>query len=67
MLLHPETKVSIMVKISKTSELGLHNISVVWDKEVIVLLHVLNVVGNTQVSVAMAPYVVLSVAKRVIS
>ncbi|XP_049391600.1 uncharacterized protein LOC125856045 [Solanum stenotomum] len=35
-------------KICNTSKLDLHNLKVVWHNEVIVLLHVLSVVGNTQ-------------------
>ncbi|KAG5621283.1 hypothetical protein H5410_006501 [Solanum commersonii] len=46
--LHLETKVSIMVKICRNSELDLHSLKVVWHKEVTRILHVLSVVGSSQ-------------------
>jgi len=65
--LHPETKVSIIVRYPSISELDLHSLRVVWHKEVTGLLYLLSVVELTQVSVAMAPQVVSSVDKRVTS
>ncbi|KAG5572032.1 hypothetical protein H5410_061798 [Solanum commersonii] len=46
--LHLETKVNIMVRIHRTSELDLHSLRVVWHKEVTGILHVLSVVELTQ-------------------
>ncbi|KAG5611703.1 hypothetical protein H5410_022984 [Solanum commersonii] len=65
--LYPETKVSIMARISRTSELYLHSLKVVWNKEVTRLLHVLSVVEPTQVSVVRTRQVSSSVDKRVTS
>ena len=53
--MHPETKVSIIFIIHSTSDLDLHNLKVVWHKEVIGILPVLIMVGITQVSVLMTP------------
>ncbi|KAH0781998.1 hypothetical protein KY290_001596 [Solanum tuberosum] len=58
------TKVSIIVRIRRTSELNLRGLKVVWHKEVTRLLHVLSVVGTTRVSFVMASLVFSSVVKR---
>ena len=62
--LHLRTKVSIMARIHRTSELDQHNLKVVWHKEVVGPLYVVDVVETTQVSVVMARHVVSSVGKR---
>lgn len=42
--LHPKTKVNIIVKVHRILDLGVNNLMVVWHKEIIGPLHVLNVV-----------------------
>ncbi|KAH0761440.1 hypothetical protein KY290_017513 [Solanum tuberosum] len=58
---------SIIVRIRRTSELDQRSLRVVWHNEVIGLMHMLSVVGTTQVSVVIVSLVVSSVVKRVTS
>ena len=62
--LYPETEVSIAVTICTTSSL---NVKVVWHKEVMSVLRVVDVVQSTWENVVMARQVVSSVVKRVTS
>ena len=65
--LHPEIKVIILARICRTLNLDLHNLRVVWNKEVTRLLHVLGVVESTQESVVKDRQFSSSVDKRVTS
>ena len=56
-----------MARIHRTSRLDQPNTKVVWHKEVVGFLHVINVVEPTQVNVMMARHVVSNVVKRVTS
>ena len=66
-LLHPETKLKIMARIHRTSKLVQHSLKEVQQREVVGLLHMLNVVEHTQVNVLIAKAVASSVFKRVTS
>ena len=64
--LHLKTKVITMVRIPRVSELNLSILKTVWHKGVVSLLHVLSVIGTTQVFVVRALLVVSSVIRIVI-
>ncbi len=61
-LLHPETKVSIMDGIGKTLNLDEHS-----HREEVGIIHVWNIVEPTHVNVVMARHVVSNMVKRVTS
>ncbi|KAG5605740.1 hypothetical protein H5410_027232 [Solanum commersonii] len=58
--LHQGTKMSLIIRIQKISELDLPSHNVVWHMEVMGLLYVLSVVGPSQKCVMMAPLVASS-------
>ena len=64
--LHQGTNVSTIVRIHRVSKLDRPILKVVWHKGVVSLLHVLSVVGVTQVCVVIYSLVVSSVARTVI-
>ena len=65
--LHPQIEVSTAVTIHNTSRLDRPNIKVVWHKEVVEVLRVVDVVESTLANVMMARQVVSNVVKRVTS
>ena len=66
-LLHPKTKVSIMVGVYNPLDLDAPSVKVMRRKEVTGLLHVLGIVQPTQESIIMAKQVASSMDKRVTS
>ena len=65
--MHPETNVSIMVRVHNPLELSTPSLMVLRRNEVTGLLHVLNVVKSIKVYVMNAPEVVSSVLRLGIS
>ena len=63
--LRPKTKLSIMVRIHRTSRLEQPSPKAVCHMEVVGLLHVVGVVETKMVSVVMASQVACSAVKRV--
>ena len=64
-LMNQETKVSIMARTHRVSELDQHSLKVVWHKEVVGLVYALSEVETTQVNVVRDRQVDSSVDNRV--
>ena len=63
-LLAPRNEVSLMDKIHRTSKLDQHSPKVMWHKEVVGLMYMVDLVETTLLSIVMASGVVSSVGRR---